>query len=153
MKKLTSVTIGKRKMSKADRYTIKSKQQEFYSDFMTNFDLNPITGILATVTDIDSINQSLRNLVLTQRTERYYNSSIGTRTNALMFDLMDSMTENSLKSEFEFAIKNNEPRVIIRDIQVKADIDNNLYRVAIIYSPINNTSNHIQLDLVLKRVR
>jgi phage baseplate assembly protein W len=84
-------------MSQSDRFTIKNNR-EYFSDFMANFDKNPVTGNLARVTNEDAIKQSLRNLVLTNRTERFYQPHIGSKVQSLLFDPMGPETEDLLRS-------------------------------------------------------
>lgn len=139
--------------NRSDKYTVSDKQVEYYSDFMTNFELNPITGFLAKVSNEDSIKQSLKSLILTNRTERYYNSYIGTRIRNLLFDPMDPITANAIKDEITETIQNNEPRISIVDLQVKENQDLNQYDINLFFSIINKTSEVISLSLALKRVR
>ena len=146
--------LGKEKVmvTKADRYTINTKQQELYSDFTMNFDLNPITGFLSKVTNEDSIKQALKCLLLTKRTERFYDSYAGSRLNSLLFEPIDSVTENSIRSEIQETIQNNEPRVTNVDIKIKADQNINSYTVTIFFEVINIPDKQFDLTIVLKRV-
>jgi phage baseplate assembly protein W len=139
--------------NRSDHYTIKTKQVEVYSDFHMNMELNPITGFLARVTNEESIKQSLKCLVLTQRTERFYNKYIGTRLRALMFEPMDSVTEDSIRNEILETISNNEPRVEDVNVDVKGDESKNSYNIIIYYSIINIPQQTYSLNLILKRVR
>lgn len=139
--------------SRADRYTLTDKQEEFYSDFTNNFDLNPITGLLAKVSNEESIKQSLKNIILTNRTERYYNSYIGTRLRNLLFDPMDIVTINAIREEIKETIGNNEPRVKIENIDIKENQDLNYYEVNLYFSIINRPNDVVNLNLILRRVR
>lgn len=138
-------------MARSDKYT-PLKKQEFYSDFLINFDTNPITGVLARSTNEDSIKQALKNLLLTNFTERFYEPLVGSRINALLFEPFSIITELSLKTEIENSIKNNEPRVIIHDVSVSAKEDENGYLINIVFSTINIPQT-TQLELFLQRVR
>lgn len=140
-------------MSRDLKYTLTEKQQEYYSDFMINFDLNPITGYLAKLTNEDSVKQALKNLVLTNRGERFYNSFIGSRVSSLLFEPIDSVTQTSIENEIKETILNNEPRVDLIDIKAIPDFDNNAYNIKIIFSLINKLSEPQELNIVLKRVR
>ena len=138
-------------MSRSDKYT-PFKKKEFYSDFLINFDMNPITGTLARVTNEDSVKQSLKNLILTNRTERPYNPLLGSRINALLFDPLDTFTAQSIKEEIEETIKAFEPRVVLNDVSVYPDEDNNGFTVNIIFSTIN-IPQETRIELFLQRVR
>lgn len=136
-----------------DRYSPTVVQSEYYSDFMNNLDLNPITGILAKVSNEDSIKQALKNLILTRRTERPYQPFIGSRITSLLFEPIDSVTINSIKNEIEETIRNNEPRVSLNEVVVTPDETNNSYNVSIYFSIINISTEPEILNLILKRVR
>lgn len=140
-------------MSRDLKYTLTEKQQEYYSDFMINFDLNPITGYLGKLTNEDSVKQALKNLVLTNRGERFYNSFIGSRVSSLLFEPIDSVTQTSIENEIKETILNNEPRVDLIDIKAIPDFDNNAYSIKIIFSLINKLSEPQELNIVLKRAR
>lgn len=138
-------------MARSDKFTT-FKKKEFYSDFLINFDTNPITGTLARVTNEDSVKQSLKNLILTNRTERPYNPNLGSRINALLFDPLDAFTAQSIKEEIEETIRGFEPRAVLHDVSVYADEDNNGFTVNIIFSTIN-IPQETRIELFLQRVR
>jgi len=140
-------------VDRAARYTVKTKQIEAYSDFYIDFDLNPITGYLARVTNEDSVKQSLKTLLLTQRGERFYDVACGSRLYSLLFEPIDSVTEGSIKDEILTTIQNNEPRVSDVVCKVSADPDNDFYNVSIYYSIINIPTQTFTLNLTLSRVR
>ncbi len=138
---------------KADRFTINSKQIEKYSDFTVNFDLNPITGFLARVTNEDSIKQSLKNILFTQRTERFYDPFFGSRLRALMFEPIDNVTSTELEREIRESIDANEPRISKVEVRIKPLPDENSYGCTIYFEIINIPEQQFTLNLVLKRVR
>lgn len=138
----------------ADKYTIKSAQQVYYSDFRNNMDLNPITGIIAEVTNVESIKQAVKNLILTQRGERFYDDTIGTRLTGLMFDPMDAVTTEGIAQEIKQTINQHEPRITLINNIVTPDYDNNTYNVTIIFSVNNNPQPApLTLEFVLQRSR
>lgn len=136
---------------RADKFTIRTKKIEKYSDFTNNLGLNPITGFLAKVSDEESIKQSIKNLLYTQRTERPYNSFIGSRLRHLLFEPVDDVTEQSLRKEITETLNNNEPRVKLVEIIIKAL--NNEYNITIIYNILNIPNEAFSLNLTFKRVR
>ncbi len=123
-------------MARSDKFT-PFKKKEYYSDFLINFDMNPVTGTLARVINEDSIKQSLKNLILTNRTERPYNPNVGSRINALLFDPLDNFTAENIKNEIKETIEAFEPRAIINEIFVIPDDERNGFTINIIFSTIN----------------
>lgn len=137
-------------MSRADRISPKQKEV-LYSDFLNNFEQNPVTGFLARVTNIESVKQSIRNLILTGVNERPYQPFIGSKIRTLLFDPIDSITEETLRITIEETVR-QEPRAILSHIKVEGDPLLNGYTVSIIFSMIN-IPEQISLNVILRRVR
>lgn len=143
---------------RGDRFTIKTNQIEYYSDFTTNLDKNPVTGYLAKVTNEDSIEQSLKSLILTKRTERFFQPWIGSKIFALLFEPNDITTNYALQEEIKTTISNCEPRVTVINISVQnytngLQPDDNSLLVTITYT-INAIPNQtFNLDVILERTR
>ena len=125
-------------MSRADKNTLEQKKREIYSDFLINFDQNPFTGVLARVTNEESVAQSLKNITLTNRGERFYNSNKGSRIRSSLFELFDSGMFDAIKLDLQDMYSYYEPRAIINDIIIQPEtLDLNSLNVAIIFSIIN----------------
>lgn len=143
-------------VTRADRFTLKQKEIERYSDFTTSFEMNPFTGMLARVTNEDAVKQSLRNLVLTECGERFYDSNKGSKIKQSLFELYDLAMYDVAKIQLMGALAFYEPRAKIIDIQFGAankDIDSNALQVKIIFSVINIPNATFSLDLNVSRVR
>lgn len=153
-------------MSRADRFTSYGKTLEYYSDFLMNLDFHPATGDIARVTNEDSIKQSLKNLILINYGEIPYESSIGSKITYSLFEHALPDVKNLIRSLITETIINNEPRVEINEIIVNFPTDfeegpdsfrigsrneNGVY-VTIVFTIIN-TSQVVELDLILYRVR
>lgn len=139
-------------MSRADIHTSTYNPDERYSDFLTNFDKNPITGNLAKVTNEESVKQAIKNLVLTSTGERFYSQIKGSKLRASLFEPADATTAEVIRTTIEQAITNLEPRVNLLNIEIFDDFDHNAYKVNIYFNLIN-IPEVIQLDLILKRAR
>lgn len=141
--------------TRADRYTVETSKIEYYSDFMTNFDKNPLTGFLARTTNEESVKQSIKSLLLTQRTERFFQPYIGSKLNALLFELASPLVDESIKREVKQTIENSEPRATIETVNVSynQDRDVNAINVAIVFSLVAVPNQTYSLDLIVKRLR
>lgn len=135
-----------------DKFTV-TRKAELYSDFLTDLDRNPITGFLAKATNENAVKQSVRNLILTTRTERFYRSDIGSKTKSLLFEPMDESTTELLRTTIGETITNCEPRVHLINVYVEADENFNAYFVNIVFEIVNIPNETFDLSLVLKRVR
>jgi phage baseplate assembly protein W len=140
-------------MARADKYTPITEKKEYYSDFLINFDENPITGNLARVTNEESVKQSIRNLILTNRSERLFQPLAGSRINSLLFENFDSSLVSSIETEIRETISLYEPRANIERVNItESQIDNNSLEITILFSIIN-IPQIIEMTLFLKRVR
>jgi phage baseplate assembly protein W len=138
-------------MSRADRRTSSSIQVEYFSDFLNNFDLNPVTGQLARVTNEESIKQSLQNIVRTDLTERFYNPLAGSKAATSLFDLGGQIAIETIKSTVSAAISNYEKRAKLQKIDV-TDI-NYGYQVDIFFECINLPGQTLFTSVILQRIR
>jgi len=123
-----------------------------FSDFRTNLTVHPITGDLSALTNLDAIKTSVKNLVLTQFYERPFKPNVGSNVTHYLFENFDSVTEENIIEAIKETIENNEPRVVLIDVEVNAEPDNNRFGASIIFRAINNTKPST-LDIFLERVR
>ena len=123
-----------------------------YSDFSVNFDVNPITGDLLKVTGVNSVVQSLMNLVQINYYEKPFHPEIGSNIRAMLFDPIDPITANVLSKEVQNLIINFEPRVNVLSVVVQADYENNGYRVEIQFEVLS-INNIFTISTFLQRLR
>lgn len=141
-------------MSKADRLTLEKKKKEIYSDFLTNFDKNPFTGYLGKVTNEESVKQSLKNLFLTNKGERFYDFQKGSRLRAALFENQNFGNFEAIKFDLIQLAKRYEPRAILNEVDIsESDEDYNTIIVKIVFSIINIPNQTFNLELFIERVR
>jgi len=140
-------------VSRSDKFTIHDKKIQQFSDFTTSFAKNPLTGFLARVTNEDAIKQSIKNLVLTERTERFYRPWIGSKIMSLLFEPMDTPTQEMMKNAITETIKNNEPRVDLKLVEVIPHQDINAYVINVHFKIKNIPDSLETMNLILRRTR
>ena len=123
-----------------------------YSDIDFNFTRIPGKNDIALSYDEMAVIRSVRNLLLTKNFERPFQPSIGSKVNQLLFEPMDFLVSQSLRSEIESVLTNFEPRVKIDSILVNADFDNNSYNVSLQFF-IGNNVEPTAINLILERTR
>lgn len=123
-----------------------------YSDFRNNFDIHPIKGDLSLITDEASITNAIKNLVLTNRYEKFWDPEKGAGIPSTLFDLANADTETLLETRIRDVITKYEPRAVLKDVRVALNADHNSYKCTIIYTPINSPTR-VTVDVLLKRVR
>lgn len=90
-----------------------------FSDLSLDFLAHPLTGDIAILYDKDAINQSLKNILLTKRHERFFEKfDVASRINELLFELYDNMLNIELKKEIKNTISNYEPRIELLEVTV-----------------------------------
>lgn len=138
--------------TRAESLTSASRKTEFYSDFLTSFAKSPVGNQLARVVNEKSINQSLKNLIMTNLGERPFQPYIGSNIYKSLFENNTDETLHDLEFYIDNTIKNNEPRVNLLGVDVNTGFTENELVITIVYNTINN-SEPITFEYILKRVR
>lgn len=145
-------------LTRAETLTGTTKKSEFFSDFLNSFAKSPVGNQLARVTNEKSVNQSLKNLILTNLGERMFQPNIGSNVYDTLFEPNYKESTGALELYIQNTIKNNEPRVNLLQVIVRnsytlgASLGENEIEINIFYNLINNPEP-INLSFILKRVR
>lgn len=123
-----------------------------FSDFVTNVTKDPDSKDVIRVTNEDSVKTSIRNIVLTDRTQRFFNAQFGCDIRKMLFENIEPTTEAAIQKLITTAIENYEPRAQLLDVVVSGIEDQNAYAITIIFNTINNVVPE-KLELILTRVR
>ncbi len=138
--------------TRADNYTQTQKTPDLFSDFLVDLTPHPITKDLARAKNDAAIKRSVRNLVLTNVTERLFQPTIGGNVKKVLFEPNDIIAASELEYEISNVINNHEPRVSLIQVQAQSNPNGNDLTVSIIFAIIN--SQTIQtVDLILRRIR
>ena len=129
------------------------RSQRIYKDLNLNFTANPITGDVGTVTDVNAVKRSIRNLLLTNHYDRPFHPEIGSNIPALLFENFGPITGNQISRTIEEIITNYEPRARVENVEAFPLPDNNRYDVRIYFYVENLPSEIQQLQTVLETVR
>ena len=124
-----------------------------FKDISNSLLLNPLTNDIAVITNETAIARSVRNLVLTNRGERFFQRNLGSKVSKLLFENIDETTSDLIRSEIRETIENYEPRVILTDVNVIPDYTNNAFNVTIFYNIVGIDALPQQLSFVLLPTR
>jgi phage baseplate assembly protein W len=128
------------------------KPNRIYSDLDLMFEPHPATGDVGVRADINSVKQSLKNLVHTNFYERLFHPEIGSPISRLLFEPMDHITNNTLQQSLERLIQNFEPRVRLQRLSVVPNDEQNRYDVTIEFY-IVGIGTPVTFTTILKRTR
>ena len=103
-------------------------------------------------TAVSAVNQSLKNLLLTQRTEIPFNAYMGANLNSYLFELADDASVGQIKHAIQEQIRVFEPRAQVQEINCIPDADNNQLDISIIYNIINQ-GDQLEFFFKLSRLR
>ena len=123
-----------------------------YSDLNLSLALHPTLKDIRPVTDILAVKNSVKNLILTNFSERPFQPKLGSNVTGLLFEPADQFTAIQMKKEISRLLKDHEPRINAVKIIILDDVDANAYRVTIGFNVIfSNTATEV--SLALQRLR
>jgi len=128
------------------------RESVLYSDIKTSFSLYSVKNDLENIVNEDSVKTSIKNILLTNRGERFFNNTFGSDIRYSLFENFNSATEQVITELVRNAIENFETRANILDILVSSNDELNQLNVTIIFS-ILNKSEPITFEFILNRIR
>lgn len=129
-----------------------ARRTETYSDFFKDMTQSLVNADLARKIDENSVKESIRNLVLTNRGERLFQPDIGCDIRRMLFENISADTIIVAKEIIKTTIANYEPRCSVIGIDILASIDSNDIGIIITFNIINR-EEPIVLNITLDRVR
>lgn len=124
-----------------------------FKDISFSFGAHPLTGDLVTLSNESAIARAVRNLVLTNLTERFFNRELGTNIRAALFENFDSVTSNIVEDRIRNVLIQYEPRVTVEEVEVTHDNDSYTLDCRITYSIIGQPSSLQELTFALISAR
>jgi phage baseplate assembly protein W len=117
---------------------VSSRAQQFtsrgYKDFNLTFKSNPVTGDFSSLKNDEAIKQAVRNIVLTARGEKLFQPTFGSNVRNLLFENFNPFTSEALADEITLCLLNNEPRIVVTNIDIEDDnYDLNALSVSVEY--------------------
>ena len=124
-----------------------------FKDISLSFQVNPLNYDLIGIKNETAISRSIRNLVLTQPGERFFNQNLGSKVNRSLFENIDDISASVIKDEIENTIKNYEPRVSLIDVVVTPNFDDYEFTVTVSYYIVGVDVLPQQLSFALQPTR
>ena len=105
-----------------------------FKDISLSFSPHPVTKDLPVLLNERAIVRSVRNLVETIPTERFFDSDLGTDIRASLFENFQSTTVTIIEDQIRSTIRTYEPRVDDIGIEVDGLPDRNAINVKVIFT-------------------
>ena len=123
-----------------------------YVDLDFDFKAHPVSKDVVLKYNEEAVKKSLKSLILTSKYERPFQPSINSRIKKLLFENVTPVLGVNLKSNIEDVIREHEPRVDVRGVDVIVKEDKNEIMVNI-YFNIKNEPEIVSLTTTLQRTR
>ena len=125
-----------------------------FKDVNLSFTPHPITKDLTVLRNDDAIKRSVRNIVQTIPTERFFNSVLGSDVRDLLFDnFIDFGTASAIEDQIKISIENFEPRVDNLEVNVEPRPDQNEFEVNVIFDIIGQEFPTQDFTFILQATR
>ena len=124
-----------------------------FKDISLSFKPHPITKDLPILKNERAISRSVRNIVETIPTEKFFNPDFGSDVYKSLFDFVDFGTANIIQSQIESSIANFELRVDNVRVEVDPQPDLNQFEVTVIYDIVGQEFPTQEFTFILEATR
>ena len=109
------------------------RKSRAFKDISLSFSPHPVTKDLPVLINERAITRSVRNLVETIPTERFFNSLLGTDIRDSLFEGFTPLTATVIEDQIRTTIYNNEPRVGNVKVVIQGLPDSNQFEIQVIF--------------------
>ena len=124
-----------------------------FKDISLSFNPHPVTKDLPVLVNERAIVRSVRNLVETIPTERFFNSLIGTDIRDSLFDNFTSVTVTIIEDQIRTTLRNFEPRVNNVGVEVDGFPDSNAINVKVLFDIVGLEIPQQSFNFILEPTR
>ena len=118
-----------------------------------SFDPHPVTKDLPILKNENAIRRSVRNLVETIPTERFFQPLLGSDVRSSLFDFVDFGTATVIQQQILTTIENFESRVTNVEVQVNPQPDDNTFEVNVIFDIVGQDFPSQEFTFLLEATR
>jgi phage baseplate assembly protein W len=129
------------------------RTSQSFKDISLSFEPHPVTKDLPILKNEAAIRRSIRNLVETIPTERFFNSLLGSDVTRSLFDFVDFATASAIRDQILITIKNFEPRVDNVIVDVSPIPDRNEFDINVTFDIIGQEIPTQEYSFILEATR
>ena len=124
-----------------------------FKDISLSFEPHPITNDLPILKNESAIRRSVRNIVETIPTEKFFNPVFGSDVYGSLFGFIDFGTASVIKDQILTCVKNFEPRVENVRVKVNPLPDENSFEASIFFDIIGQEFPTQEYSFILEATR
>ena len=124
-----------------------------YKDISLSFDPHPVSNDLKVLKNENAIRRSVRNIVQTIPTEKFFNPLFGSDVYRSLFDFVDFGTASNIQGQIEIALDNYEARIDNVIVEVDPQPDLNSFEVIVTYDIIGQEFPSQEYSFLLEATR
>jgi phage baseplate assembly protein W len=124
-----------------------------FKDISLSFEPHPVTKDLSILKNERAIIRSVRNIVETIPTERFFNPDFGSEVRSSLFGIIDYATVSVIENQIQTSINLYEPRVENVRVTVDPEIDDNALEVTVIFDIIGQDFPTQEFTFILEATR
>ena len=129
------------------------RKSKAFKDISLSFDPHPVTKDLPVIANERAIVRSVRNLVETIPTERFFDSNLGTNIRSMLFDNFTGSSTMIIEDMVRTTVRNYEPRVGDIGVEVDARPDSNTMEVKVLFEIVGIEAPVQSFSFILEPTR
>ena len=130
-----------------------TRKSRAFKDISLSFSPHPITKDIPVLINERAIVRSVRNLVETIPTERFFNPLLGSDVRSSLFDFVDYGTASNIQSQIETTLDNFEPRIENIEVEVLPRPDDYEFEVTVFYTIVGQEFPSQEYNFILEATR
>ena len=124
-----------------------------FKDISLSFEPHPVTKDLPVLKNERAIIRSVRNIVETIPTEKFFDSVFGSDVYRSLFDFVDFGTASIIQEQIKTALNNFERRIDNVKVEVEPRPDDNDFEVTVIFDIIGQEFPKQEFSFILEATR
>ena len=124
-----------------------------FKDISLSFEPHPVTKDLPVLKNERAIIRSVRNIVETIPTEKFFNSIFGSDVYRSLFDFVDFGTASIIQEQIKTALNNFERRINNVKVEVEPRPDDNDFEITVIFDIIGQEFPRQEFSFILEATR
>ena len=124
-----------------------------FKDISLSFEPHPVTKDLPVLKNERAIIRSVRNIVETIPTEKFFNPIFGSDVYRSLFDFVDFGTASIIQDQIKTALNNFEKRINNIKVEVEPRPDDNDFEITVIFDIIGQDFPTQEFSFILEATR